>query len=172
MTIDEFIPVIQRLRSAYARYRFMQNEYDLETWFLALNDIPLKMLMAGVTSYIMTNKEPPTIADIRSASVELIKDDNPSPLAAWSQVYKAICNSAYHAEEEFNKLSPVIQRAVGSPVNLREMGQMDSKTVNSVEQSHFINAYKAEVMRERKAAVMPERVEKLLEATTQRMIEG
>ena len=54
---------------------------------------------------------------------------------------KAIANGNYHAEEEFNKLPPLLQRAVGSPDNIRELASTNADTVQSVEKSHFIRSY-------------------------------
>ena len=42
-----------------------------------------------------------------------------------------------------------VQKAIGTSANLKELAAMDAQTVESVEQSHFIRAYRAVLDRER-----------------------
>jgi hypothetical protein len=84
-----------------------------------------------------------------------------SELKAWDMVRKAISNSGYHAEEEFDRLPEAIQIAVGNPANLREWAMMPTETVESVEQSHFIKAYRVAVGRLKEAAQMAPEIREL-----------
>ena len=76
-------------------------------------------------------------------------------LEAWALVSLAIRNANYHAEEEFDKLPAIVQKAVGSPATLREWASMDSNTVHSVEQSNFMRTYDAVAKRVREDAKLP-----------------
>ena len=64
-------------------------------------------------------------------------------------VRRAISNSNYNSDKEYEKLPALVQKAVGNPANLREWAMMDIDTVNSVEQSHFIRAYRSVISREK-----------------------
>jgi predicted small lipoprotein YifL len=83
---------------------------------------------------------------------------------AWALVSKAIRNSAYNSAEEFAKLPPVVQRLVGSPSQLREWGQMDSDTVNSVVASNFQRSYRARAKNERDYLALPSSVKSYMAA--------
>lgn len=76
-------------------------------------------------------------------------------LEAWALVRKAMSNSIYNSEQEFAKLPLNIQRAVGTPSNLREMAQLDIDRVETVEQSHFIRTYEARLKEAREEAKLP-----------------
>jgi hypothetical protein len=66
---------------------------------------------------------------------------------AWAHVYKAICDSNYHAEERFAELDPIEQRAVGSPDVLKGWAMADAEDGLTVIQSQFLKAYRTECKR-------------------------
>jgi hypothetical protein len=85
-----------------------------------------------------------------------------SELEAWGMVRKAIRNSIYHSEEEFDKLPKTVQAAVGSHTNLREWAQMDTDTVESVEASHFVRNFRVAQERENEMTALPENIREQL----------
>ena len=137
-------------------------------WYKFLCDIDYKTLSAAVQRHMMTSPYPPTIADLRKHSAPEI--EQMSELAAWALVRQAISNSSYHAEEEYRKLPPLIQKAIGNPANLREMASMDVQTVNSVEQSNFLRVYRATVNREKEMLQLSPSMRELIGATEKTMI--
>lgn len=172
MTKDEFKPIAKRLRSAFARYHFMENAFDFDTWYLSLHDIPDEMLAEAVFEYIMTQSNPPTIADIRKlAAKRASKDGEEIPLVSWNRVYKAICNSNYHAEEEFAKLTTLEKKAIGDASVLKDWAKMDVKSI-SVLQSQYINAYKAAQVQQSNSSALPQNVKEALGTTTRLQLEG
>jgi hypothetical protein len=65
-----------------------------------------------------------------------------------------------------------VQKAVGSPANIREMAQASMDSVATVFQSNFLRAYRAEKEREENMAKLSPKIRTLLEGTTAKMIEG
>ena len=119
---------------------------------MMLKDLDYEVLTSAVQKHMMTSPFPPTIADLRSNAAQFLPGGSATEmtdLEAWELVRRAISNSGYHADEEFQKLPELVQKAVGNPANLREWATMDIETVNSVEQSHFIRAYRSVVSREK-----------------------
>ena len=113
---------------------------------------------------MLTEKFPPTIADIREKAMQIVEsvDSSMSELEAWSLVRKAVRNSGYHSLEEFEKLPEACQRAVGSAANLKEWALMDSERVETVEQSHFIRNYRTTVQRISEEKKLPESIRLLI----------
>ena len=72
-------------------------------------------------------------------------------LEAWSLVRRALRNSGYHAKEEYEKLPPMVRRAVGSPDNLYCWSQMDIVSVENIVQFNFLQVYRAAVNQEGRA---------------------
>lgn len=58
-----------------------------------------------------------------------------------------MCEHCINSVLKDDKLPPLVQKAVGTPDNLKELAQMDSQLVHSGGQTRFVNAYKTVVMR-------------------------
>lgn len=78
------------------------------------------------------------IEDIR----EKVKGEDLTPAQAWALARKAICNSGYHAEEEFSKLPPKAQAFFGSASALHDLSQGSISEIDTVIQSNFLKAYR------------------------------
>lgn len=164
ITEKQFKVLIKAMKAVYPQETFLPDEDAARVWFELLKDMDYKSLSYAVQKHMMTSVYPPTIADLRKQTVDLVPGtQDMSELAAWSLVRQAISNSAYHSEEEFSKLPPMVQKALGNPANLREMALMDMDTVNSVEQSHFLRSYRAVMDREKEKAVLSPRLVNLIE---------
>lgn len=90
---------------------------------------------------------------------------------AWALVVKAASNAIYHAEEEWAKLPPLVQKAVGTSYILREMA-MEPVENNTVNESHFRRSYRAELERERAKRRMPPSTWKALTGGDAPALEG
>ncbi len=146
-----------------------------ESWYLVLGDIPYQDAVTGLKWYARADTAgfPPSPGQIVHR-VQMAREaaDQHSWMGegeAWSLVSKAIEDSAYHAEEQFSRLPPVIQRAVGSPSALRQMGQEEKL---SVTRGQFARSYEQAVARTRAEASMPEEVRALAERTMERLEAG
>ena len=86
-------------------------------------------------------------------------------MEAWLLVSKALRNGTYGAVKEFNKLPPLVQKAVGSPDNLRNWAQTDSESIENVVQSNFMRTYRTVVNRAKEYRKMPKDIQALIENT-------
>lgn len=157
MTREETKKIIRVIDAAYPNFHPNNLSEMVDIWTLMLEDYSYQDISVALKSYIQGDSSgfPPAVGQL-TARIANRQIQPPEPLEAWSLVSKAISNSNYHAEEEFNKLPLPCQKAVGTPANLREMAMMDVKTVQSVEQSHFIRAYEAVVKRMKEEYRLPE----------------
>ena len=171
VTREQFSVLVKGMKAVYTAEGFLPDKDAFDVWFALLKDIEYHTLSAAIQKYMMTSRRIPTVADIREQATFLAEPpDDQTELAAWSLVRQAISNSAYHSEEEFRKLPPLVQKALGNPANLREMALMDMDTVNSVEQSHFIRAYRAVVDRQKEVARLSPSVRELIGKAETKMI--
>ena len=143
---EKFKVLVKGMKAVYTQTSFIPDQDAFNVWYELLKDIPYEKLSVSIRKHMMSSPYPPTIADIRGAAAQLMHDDGGlSDLSAWGLVRKAVRNSNYHAEEEFADLPEMVQIVVGNPANLREWAMMPTETVESVEQSHFLRAYRAAV---------------------------
>lgn len=170
-TKDEFMQLVAVLRAAYSSEKFMPDKQSALVWYEMLKDIDYPVLMQGCYKLIQSSPYPPTIADIRASCASLQTVERLTDLEAWALVRKALGNGTYGAEQEFAKLPPLVQKAVGSPANIREMAQADMDSVATVFQSQFLRAYRTETQRAADMAKLSPKLRTLLEGAT-KMIEG
>ena len=89
---------------------------------------------------------------------------------AWALVSKALRNSAYHSQEEFDKLPADVQKAVGAPSMLYAWAT-DEGYNESVVMSNFQRAYNVVVKRRLEEARMPQVIKDRIEQIKTMMIE-
>lgn len=170
MTREEFSKLVKGMKAVYADPKFIADKYAFDVWYSMLKDIPYNVASLSVQTYIMTNKFPPTIADIREQAFK--NTEEPKGLnsnEAWALVMKALCNSNYHAQEEFDKLPPLVQKSVGSADNLRTLaGSSDFN--EEVEKSLFTKTYNAVAKREQEDMKLPENIRQLINNSNQNRI--
>ena len=164
MTREEFKTLVKGMKAVYAQPTFIPDQDAFNVWFELLKDIPYQQANVAIQKYMLTEKFPPTIADIREKATQIVEsvDNSMSELEAWSLVRKAVRNSGYHSVKEFEKLPEACQRAVGSAANLKEWALMDSERVETVEQSHFIRNYRTTVQRISEEKKLPESIRLLI----------
>lgn len=171
VTVDEFALLAKAMKAAYPDPKFLPDNDAKTVWYEMLKDLPYEQVSRALKRHMQSNRFPPTIADLRTQTEEG-ESVYPTATEAWAIVYKAICNSSYHADEEYAKLPPLLQRAVGHPGNLKEWSLMDIDTVQSVEQSHFIRAYNAVLETARHEAKISPDARARIGASYQSRIEG
>lgn len=170
MTRDETIDLLSVLKAAYPNfYRDMTRkdaDHVISLWAEMFKDEPAQVVVLAVKRHIAADTKgfPPHIGAIKDAIVKIMQPEEMTELEAWGLVQKALRNGYYGAQEEFDKLPPVVQRLVGSPNQLREWAQMDADVVSSVVASNFQRSYKARAAHEREFLALPSDVK---EAMTQ-----
>lgn len=164
MTRDEFKILVKGMKAVYAQQTFLPDKDAFDMWFALLQDLPYKLANVAIQKHMLTEKFPPTPAEIREKAAQMIEvpETEMSELEAWALVRKAIRNSGYHAQEEFDKLPEACREAVGNAANLEEWAKMDYEKVESVEQSHFIRNFRTAVLRIKEEQRLPEQTRKLI----------
>ena len=155
MERNEFAVLTKAMKAVYSDPKFIADQDAFNVWYELLKDIPYEICQAAIHKYMSTNRFAPTIADIRQLATDIVTPEDMNEGEAWSLVYKAICNSAYNAQEEFEKLPKECQKAVGTPAMLKEWATMDNSEVCTVIQSNFMRSYKVEVKRSKEFNQLP-----------------
>lgn len=120
--------------------------------------IALKAYVASDTSGFA-----PGIGDIVAKIQTISQPQELDGLTAWGLVSKALRNGTYGAVEEFSKLPPIVQKAVGLPDNLKNWATADYKTIETVIQSNFLRTYESVVKRENEINRIPNNIKILIE---------
>lgn len=169
MERSNVLEIMAVLRGAYPQfYRGISRKEAEDTvnlWLDMFRQDDANLVAAAVKSLIDTDEKgfPPHIGAVK-AKIRLLTDQEEMTEAeAWGIVSKAIRNGTYGAQEEFEKLPPILKRIVGSPNMLREWARMDSDTVHSVVASNFQRSYRVVSAREREIAKLPPDVREIVQ---------
>lgn len=153
MTREQFAVLVKTMKAIYADPRFIPDEDAFNIWFAMMGDMDYSVACAALQEHINTSSHSPMVVDFRRYAAKSSGQLNAEE--AWALVTKAIRNGIYGAEEEYEKLPKAVQKAVGSPVNLREWAQLEKDDVQGVQKSHFVRAYRVEAERIDKQNMLP-----------------
>ncbi len=171
MTRDESKKLLMVIQAAYPNFKPENKSVTVDTWWIMLSDYTYGQVESAIKAFIRTDTKgyAPSIGQIIEKLQLLFGDTEINEMAAWGMVLKAIRNSSYHAEEEFAKLPPVIQRTIGDPNQLREWAltnDPDGKALNVI-QSHFSRAYRQEAMRAKELSKMDPKLLQLVQGAAE-----
>lgn len=139
MNKKEFAVGIKILEDAYTNFHVSDTDSKMSTWYELLKDIGRDQFIDGIRRAILTNKYPPTVAELRAL---MCHHTEITETEAWGYMSKALSNSVYHAAEEWARL-PESVRAIVSPDLMREWALLDTESVQTVIASNFMRSYKA-----------------------------
>lgn len=159
--IQDFLAMIQ---AAYPNFNPPNKTAAVNAWKLALEDYEEKTVHMAFKLYMQTNTSgfAPVPGQIIDKIQTMTSPQELNEMEAWSLVSKAIRNSGYNSVEEFAKLPPLVQKAVGLPEQLRTWA-LDENYRESVVMFNFQRAYNAEVMRHKELQKMSQNVINLIE---------
>lgn len=162
MTREETTQVIRIISAAYPNWKVDgDNVRDvIDLWATVFESVPADAVRSALSVYVA---QPHDYAPSPGKIMEILRSAQPEPTEAeyWTLVAKAIRNGIYGAEEEFNKLPVVVQKAIGSPDYLRNLATMEDPNW-SVESSNFYKRLATVQERVRNEALIPEKIKDML----------
>lgn len=175
MTKTEIIMVLAELKAVYPHSFRDLTELDYQAlvnlWYRQFEAENGKAVSAAIDALISTRTEgyTPTPGEIKEQIRRLKNASELDESEAWALVSKACCNGIYGYREEYAKLPPEVQRAVGAAEQLREWAMMDSDTVQSVVASNFQRNYRTRQAREREQEKLPPTVQNFISVVSENM---
>lgn len=144
MTIEDTKRLLAAIDAIYPTFDVENPNATVEAWHWALEEYPVEAVKAALQIYIKSNNTgfAPSVSQLIGCMYKPKENAELTEGEAWMLVKRAIGDSFYHAEERFEQLPPLVQRAVGNPSMLRQWGQTDSDEVNSVIMSNFQRTYR------------------------------
>jgi hypothetical protein len=160
------------MKAIYTKSDFIPDQDAFNVWYMLLADLDYKSASIATQMHMRSSTFEPKPADIIEQYNKLVKREELTEMEAWSLVSKALRNGINGAEEEFNKLPPLAQKAVGSPSQLRFWATSDEGSIESVVQSNFMRTYRTECKRQREFDKLPNDVKQLIVNTNQQLLES
>lgn len=172
MTKQETIQVITLLAGNYnsiSEKSKEQKQMMINTWYECLGDLDYKLVLQAVKRTIIESPYPPTIHDIRKNAIEMISPTaTRTPIEAWEEAYKMICNGAYMSQEEFDTHSPEVKKFFGSREQLRAYATNVDFNMDVV-RSNFLKQYEVITEREKQQKLLPEQMQNMIGQLAEKM---
>lgn len=165
MNRSETKEVVMAIYNLYPNWKPSDLSFTVDTWNVFLSEYDKKEVQVALATYVKSNTSgfAPSVGQLIQLLPSLIKKEESllNEAEAWCLVRKAIRKSSYYADEEFQKLPSEIQKAVGSPANLRIIACNEDYN-EEVESSNFKRVYRTVLAREKEIQRMPKQVQDLI----------
>lgn len=160
MTRDDTKKILMRIQSVFPNWKPTADlRFVVDTWCEYLSDYSYEQVLVALNAYVVTDTSgfAPSIGQL-IGKLQTISNANTelNEMEAWALVSQALKNGYYGAEEEFAKLPEMVQKAVGTPANLRAWAHTDESSIENVVQSNFMRTYRTVVKRENECAKLPD----------------
>ncbi len=173
MTRDEAKKIVMVVASTYPNWHPLDMSFTVDAWTSVLESFTYQEISVALKAFIVSDTSgfAPTPGQIIGLLDRVTNGQELSEMQAWSLVSKALRNGYYGAEQEFEKLPLLVQKAVGAPSQLRNWSQTDSDSVENVIQSNFMRTYREELAKSREMRKIPQDICYALEQTKNMLIE-
>ena len=176
MNKEETLKIFAVMKANYSNFYKGMSRIDAEAqvnlWCEMFADTPYEVVGAAVKAYIATDTTgyPANVGKIKELIRKLTQTEQMTEQEAVSIISRAVSNSIYNSQSEYDKLPPALKRLVGSSTQLREWAMMDSDVFNSVVSSNLMRSYKVIAERERQYEALPSNVRNFIAGVSERML--
>lgn len=174
MTREETQEILMAVQALFPNYNPPNKTVIVNTWCEMFSEYTYEQVSAAVKTYALTETSgfAPSVGQLIEKINFIHQPLQLNEMEAWSLVSRAIRNGYYGAEEEFEKLPKIVQKAVGSPGQLRQWAITDIESIENVVQSNFMRTYRAACKKEQEISKLPQGVRNLIEGVSNNLIEN
>lgn len=167
MTREETIKIIRIMVDSYPNYKPNDISETVNVWHMILSEYTYEQISIALKAYILSDTSgfAPSIGQLVGKIQAITKPEELNEMEAWALVSKAIRNSGYNSVEEFAKLPPLVQKAVGLPDQLMTWA-LDENYNEQVVSSNFMRCYRTELARHEELSKMPSEVKALIDSVS------
>ena len=121
MPRDQFKILVKGMKAVYTQETFIPDADAFQIWYALLGDLDYRVLNAAIQKYMLTNKFPPTIADLREIAATIENGETPDWGEAWESVLRAIRRYGSYGEAEAIASLDEITRSVVRRLGFRNL---------------------------------------------------
>lgn len=152
MEREQFKTLCKGMKAVYTQETFLPDADAFNIWFSLLGDLDYKLLSAAIQKYMLTNKFPPTIADLRELATNIHCGVVPDWGEGWEQVLKAIRKFGSYRETEALETMDHLTRTCVERLGFRNICM--SENIN-LDRANFRMIYEQLADRTKKENVLP-----------------
>lgn len=172
MEREQFKVLCKGMKAVYAQESFLPDADAFNVWFGLLGDLEYAVLNAAIQKYMLTNKFPPTIADLREIATSISAGDIPDWGEGWEKVLNAIRHFGFYRETEALESFDEITKTCVKRLGWRNLCLSEN---NNMDRANFRMIYEQLTERAKKENALPISLSntiKLLNQNTVKQIES
>ena len=172
MTREEFKILCKGLKAVYTQETFLPDADAFNIWFALLGDLEYPVLNAAIQKYMLTNKFPPTIADLREIATTISSGEIAEWGEGWEKVLSAIRKFGSYRETAALETMDDITKTCVKRLGWRELCMSENI---SVDRANFRRIYESLANRAKKEILLPVSLNdkiKLLNQNTVKQLES
>ena len=164
MTREETVKIIRIMCDSYPNYKPNNLSEMVDVWCMMLEEYTYEQISVALKVYILSDESgfAPSIGQLVGKIHSISSPRELNEMEAWTLVSNAIRNSGYNSVEEFSKLPPIVQKAVGLPGQLR-IWALDENYNENVVMSQFMRSYRIETSRKNELQKLPSEARQIIQ---------
>ena len=157
MTREECKQLIMVLEASYPNFKTNNPQEVLNAWFIFLQEFDYQTILGALKVYIHTSESAfaPSVSQLIAMTRKPKELSGPDEVTVWREIRQAIGRGIYYHEEDYKKLSPIAQRLVGDPQQLREWACLPSEAIDNDIHKDIVFRFKALTERDREISALP-----------------
>lgn len=152
MTREEFKVLVKGMKAVYAQPTFIPDQDAFNMWYALMGDLSYEVCNVAIQKYMLTNKFPPTVAEIRELTSVVV---NGNPLTwgeSWERALTAVRRfGSYNQKEAMDSLDPLTRKCVES-IGFKTLCMSENIMV---ERAHYQKIFEIYAKREQTEKQMP-----------------
>lgn len=164
MTREETVKIIRIMVDSYPNYKPNNISETVDVWHMMLSEYSYEQISVALKAYILSDTSgfAPSVGQLVDKMKSITTPQELNEMEAWSLVCDALSNCGYNYAEEYAKLPPLVQKAVGLPTQLQAWALTENLNKDVVG-SNFMRCYRIEVERQKEISKIPQNVREMLE---------
>lgn len=152
MEREEFKMLVKGMKAIYSQPTFIPDQDAFNMWFALMGDLPYEVCNVAIQKYMLTNKFPPTVAEIRELAANVVNGDPLTWGESWERALNAVRRfGSYNQAAALDSLDPLTRKCVDS---IGYMQLCMSENI-MVERAHFQKIFDIYQKREQTDKQMP-----------------
>lgn len=152
MTREEFKILVKGMKAVYAQPTFIPDQDAFNMWHALIGDLPYEVCNVAIQKYMLTNKFPPTVAEIRELAAEVVNGEPLTWGESWERALNAVRKyGSYNKGAAMESLDPLTRKCVDS---IGYMQLCMSENI-MVERAHYQKVFEVYAKREQTEKQMP-----------------
>lgn len=152
MEREQFKILCKGMKAVYTQATFLPDADAFNVWFALLGDLEYPVLNAAIQKYMLINKFPPTIADLREIATSISIGDVPDWGEGWEKVLQAIRRFGYYRESEAMQTMDQLTQTCVKRLGWRNLCMSEN---SNQDRANFRMIYEQLAERTKKEATLP-----------------